>query len=60
MKRGGLMAKKQLKIKVDTINGLNKPEGTIKQLDSVFFNVEITEAGEKKNLTSQQVKLFAR
>lgn len=54
------MAKKQLKIKVDTINGLNKPEGTIKQLDSVFFNVEITEAGEKKDLTSQQVKLFAR
>ena len=54
------MAKKQLKIKVDTINGLNKPEGTIKQLDSVLFNVAITEAGEKKDLTSQQVKLFAR
>lgn len=25
------MAKKQLKIKVDTINGLYKPEGTIKR-----------------------------
>ena len=54
------MAKKRLKIKIDTINSLNKPEGTIKQLDSVFFNVEITEAGEKKDLTSQQVKLFAK
>lgn len=54
------MAKKNLNIKVDTINSLNKPEGIIKQLDSVFFNVEITEAGEKKDLTSQQVKLFAR
>lgn len=54
------MAKKNLNIKVDTINSLNKPEGIIKQLDSVFFNVEITEAGEKKDLTSQQVKLFAK
>lgn len=54
------MAKKNLNIKVDTINSLNKPEGTIKQLDSVLFNVAITEAGEKKDLTSQQVKLFAR
>lgn len=42
------MAKKNLKVKVDTINGLYKPEGTIKQLDSVFFNIEVTEEGEKK------------
>lgn len=54
------MAKKQLKIKVDTINGLNKPEGTIKQLDSVLFNIEVTEEGEKKDLTGQTIKLFAR
>ncbi|MDU2284113.1 BppU family phage baseplate upper protein [Clostridium sp.] len=54
------MAKKNLKIKVDTINGLYKPEGTIKQLDSVFFNIEVTEEGEKKDLTGQTIKLFAR
>ncbi len=54
------MAKKNLKVKVDTINGLYKPEGTIKQLDSVFFNIEVTEEGEKKDLTGQTIKLFAR
>lgn len=54
------MAKKKLNVKVDTINGLYKPEGTIKQLDSVFFNIEVTEEGEKKDLTGQTIKLFAR
>lgn len=54
------MAKKKFNIKVDTINGLNKPEGTIKQLDSVFFNIEVTEEGEKKDLTGQTIKLFAK
>lgn len=54
------MAKKFLKVKVDTINGLYKPEGSIKQLDSVFFNIEVTEEGEKKDLTGQTIKLFAR
>ncbi|EOT2968645.1 BppU family phage baseplate upper protein [Clostridium perfringens] len=29
-------------------------------MDSVFFNIEVTEEGEKKDLTGQTIKLFAR
>ncbi|MFR5267210.1 BppU family phage baseplate upper protein [Clostridium sp.] len=54
------MAKKILNFTVDTIQSSYSPIGTVKQLDSVFFNITITENGAVKNLTGQTIKLFAR
>lgn len=45
------MAKKILNFTVDTIQSSYSPIGTVKQLDSVFFNITITENGAVKNLT---------
>lgn len=52
------MAKKQINIVVDTMQNSYSTIGTFKQLDSVFFNVQITEQGIAKDLTGQTLKLY--
>ena len=39
------MAKKDIKFTLDTIDSRYSPVGTVKQLDSVFFHIKITEKG---------------
>ncbi|MDM0457126.1 BppU family phage baseplate upper protein [Clostridium perfringens] len=53
------MAKKDIKFTLDTIDSRYSPVGTVKQLDSVFFYIKITENGVTKDLTGQTIKLFA-
>ena len=53
------MAKKDIKFTLDTIDSRYSPVGTVKQLDSVFFHIKITENGVTKDLTGQTIKLFA-
>lgn len=53
------MAKKYIKFTLDTIDSRYSPVGTVKQLDSVFFYIKITENGVTKDLTGQTIKLFA-
>lgn len=53
------MAKKDIRFTLDTINSKYSPVGTVKQLDSVFFYIKITENGVTKDLTGQTIKLFA-
>lgn len=53
------MAKKDIKFTLDTIDSNYSPVGTVKQLDSVFFYIKITENGVTKDLTGQTIKLFA-
>ncbi|MDK0640419.1 BppU family phage baseplate upper protein [Clostridium perfringens] len=53
------MAKKDIKFTLDTIYSRYSPVGTVKQLDSVFFYIKITENGVTKDLTGQTIKLFA-
>lgn len=53
------MAKKYIKFTLDTIDSNYSPVGTVKQLDSVFFYIKITENGVTKDLTGQTIKLFA-
>ncbi|WFB45989.1 BppU family phage baseplate upper protein [Clostridium perfringens] len=53
------MAKKNIKFTLDTIDSRYSPVGTVKQLDSVFFYIKITENGVTKDLTGQTIKLFA-
>ncbi|HBI6987968.1 TPA: BppU family phage baseplate upper protein [Clostridium perfringens] len=53
------MAKKDIKFTLDTIDSRYSPIGTVKQLDSVFFHIKITENGVTKDLTGQTIKLFA-
>lgn len=53
------MAKKSIKFTLDTIDSIYSPVGTVKQLDSVFFYIKITENGVTKDLTGQTIKLFA-
>lgn len=53
------MAKKDIKFTLDTIDSNYSPVGTVKQLDSVFFHIKITENGVTKDLTGQTIKLFA-
>ncbi|EHK2327324.1 BppU family phage baseplate upper protein [Clostridium perfringens] len=52
------MAKKDIKFTLDTIDSRYSPVGTVKQLDSVFFYIKITENGVTKDLTGQTIKLF--
>lgn len=54
------MAKKILDFTVDTIQSTYSLVGTVKQLDSVFFNIQITENGAVKNITEQTIRLFAK
>lgn len=54
------MAKKILNFTVDTIQSSYSPIGTVKQLDSVFFIIQITESGAVKNITEQTIRLFAK
>ncbi|EPB8179160.1 GDSL-type esterase/lipase family protein [Clostridium perfringens] len=54
------MAKKDIKFTLDTIDSRYSPVGTVKQLDSVFFYIKITENGVTKDLTGQTIKLFAK
>lgn len=54
------MAKKILDFTVDTIQSSYSPIGTVKQLDSVFFNTQITENGAVKNISEQTIRLFAK
>ncbi|HII4487314.1 TPA: BppU family phage baseplate upper protein [Clostridium perfringens] len=53
------MAKKDIRFTLDTIDSKYSPVGTVKQLDSVFFYIKITENGVTKDLTGQTIKLFA-
>lgn len=53
------MAKKDIRFTLDTIESKYSPVGTVKQLDSVFFYIKITENGVTKDLTGQTIKLFA-
>lgn len=53
------MAKKDIKFTLDTIDSRYSPVGTVKQLDSVFFYIKITDNGVTKDLTGQTIKLFA-
>ncbi|ELC8346258.1 hypothetical protein QYB52_000129 [Clostridium perfringens] len=53
------MAKKDIKFTLDTIDSRYSPVGTVKQLDSVFFYIKITENGVTKDLTGQTIRLFA-
>lgn len=53
------MAKKDIRFTLDTIDSKYSPVGTVKQLDSVFFYIKITENGVTKDLTRQTIKLFA-
>lgn len=53
------MAKKDIKFTLDTIDSRYSPVGTVKQLDSVFLYIKITENGVTKDLTGQTIKLFA-
>ncbi|MDM0514770.1 BppU family phage baseplate upper protein [Clostridium perfringens] len=53
------MAKKPIRFTLDTIDSNYSPVGTVKQLDSVFFYIKVTENGVTKDLTGQTIKLFA-
>lgn len=54
------MAKKKIGFVVDTIENDYSPVGIVKQLDSVLFNISVTENSTIKNLTNQNIKLFAK
>ncbi len=54
------MAKKYIDLVLDTIESDYSPIGVVKQLDSVIFNITVTENSTIKNLNNQNIKLFAK
>lgn len=54
------MAKKEINLVLDTIESNYSPVGVVKQLDSVIFNITVTENSIIKDLTNQNIKLFAK
>ncbi|MDM0609622.1 BppU family phage baseplate upper protein [Clostridium perfringens] len=54
------MAKKNMTFIVDTFESDYSPVGVVKQLDSVIFNITVTENSTIKSLNNQNIKLFAK
>ena len=54
------MAKKDINLVLDTIESDYSPVGVVKQLDSVIFNITVTENSVIKSLNNQNIKLFAK
>ncbi|WP_175582906.1 BppU family phage baseplate upper protein, partial [Clostridium perfringens] len=54
------MAKKNMTFIVDTFESDYSPVGIVKQLDSVIFNITVTENSTIKSLNNQNIKLFAK
>nr|DAK89401.1 MAG TPA: Baseplate component [Caudoviricetes sp.] len=54
------MAKKYIDLVLDTIESDYSPVGVVKQLDSVIFNIKVTENSTIKDLSNQNIKLFAK
>ncbi|BDU81824.1 BppU family phage baseplate upper protein [Clostridium perfringens] len=54
------MAKKDINLVLDTIESDYSPVGVVKQLDSVIFYITVTENSIIKDLTNQNIKLFAK
>ena len=54
------MAKKNMTFIVDTFESDYSPVGVVKQLDSVIFNITVTENSTITSLNNQNIKLFAK
>ncbi|EDT71907.1 conserved hypothetical protein [Clostridium perfringens D str. JGS1721] len=54
------MAKKYIDLVLDTIESDYSPVGVVKQLDSVIFNITVTENSTIKSLNNQNIKLFCK